>query len=343
MGASSGAPGAGAQPGTPGADPGSGTAGTGERRPDGHFRLAVESWAPGFGAPVDAGELEPTPGQVDIDAEVPAAAWRPRRPDGEAPAADVVFIDGVRRIDARVWITTAAGTRPGLCVSYAAGTVRCDGAARVETVEVRRVLLATAGAPEIVTAGGRWRPLAAGGDDLETLVGRAQECLRELEVEVATGGVEAGLVVVDGPLWGRQGVPGAVGYVKTHRVGYLPEAVTDVVADLKPGERTPLFVTQTTWSRYSWYLRLPGGDGHPWAGVVRCEASADLPLDAVARLADRTAATLPRFASQPHKDPRAPQNLYPIAGLERELRRRLGDPALLERQLRAAAAATPRS
>ena len=41
----------------------------------------------------------------------------------------------------------------------------------------------------------------------------------------------------------------------------------------------------------------------------------------------------------PPKDPRAPQNLYPIAGLERELRRRLGDPALLYRSLRAAAVA----
>ena len=50
-------------------------------------------------------------------------------------------------------------------------------------------------------------------------------------------------------------------------------------------------------------------------------------------------ATLPRFASAPHKDPRAPQNLYPISGLERVLRRRLGDPLLILRALRSAAAA----
>jgi hypothetical protein len=60
---------------------------------------------------------------------------------------------------------------------------------------------------------------------------------------------------------------------------------------------------------------------------------------AVVRLADQTAAVLPRYASEPHKDQRAPQNLYPIGGLERELRRRLGDPALLYRALRVAAAA----
>ena len=60
--------------------------------------------------------------------------------------------------------------------------------------------------------------------------------------------------------------------------------------------------------------------------------------DAVA-LANVTAAVLPRFASEPHKDTRAPQNLYPIGGLERELRHRLGDQALLFRSLQRAAAA----
>jgi hypothetical protein len=50
--------------------------------------------------------------------------------------------------------------------------------------------------------------------------------------------------------------------------------------------------------------------------------------------------TLGRFASTEYKDSRAPQNLYPIAGLERELRRRLGEPNLLYRALRRAAVAT---
>jgi hypothetical protein len=55
-------------------------------------------------------------------------------------------------------------------------------------------------------------------------------------------------------------------------------------------------------------------------------------------LADRIALTLPRFASEAHKDARAPQNLYPIAGLERELRHRLGDSGVLYRALRRASA-----
>jgi hypothetical protein len=58
-----------------------------------------------------------------------------------------------------------------------------------------------------------------------------------------------------------------------------------------------------------------------------------------AQTASRVSATLPRYASARHKDPRAPQNLYPIGGLERELRRRLGDRDLAIRALRRAAVA----
>jgi len=73
--------------------------------------------------------------------------------------------------------------------------------------------------------------------------------------------------------------------------------------------------------------------------VVRIECSADLPVPEVTRLAAVSQKCLERFASAAYKDARAPQNLYPIAGLERELRRRLGDPRLLYRALRLTAQA----
>jgi hypothetical protein len=92
----------------------------------------------------------------------------------------------------------------------------------------------------------------------------------------------------------------------------------------------------TSWWRNSWYLQLPRTSGVPWSGVVRLECSADLLLAEVTRLGDLTAACCP-LASAPHKDPRAPQNLVPIGGLERELRHRLGDQHVLYRALRAAA------
>jgi uncharacterized protein len=98
-----------------------------------------------------------------------------------------------------------------------------------------------------------------------------------------------------------------------------------------------VFHLGTSWHRYAWYLRLPGPAGSPWAGIVRAECSADLDPAAAIQLAHLSTATLPRFASAAYKDPRAPQNLMPIAGLERRLRAMLGDARLLQRALSLAA------
>lgn len=130
-----------------------------------------------------------------------------------------------------------------------------------------------------------------------------------------------------------------LGYVKTHRVEYLPQHLAPVIAALQPWQRCPVFgLGGTNWHRYTWYLRLPGPAGSPWAGVVRVECSGDLTAAEAIALADQSAVTLPRFASSPYKDPRAPQNLVPIAGLERRLRATLGDARLLYRALTASAA-----
>ena len=142
--------------------------------------------------------------------------------------------------------------------------------------------------------------------------------------------------MIDGPLHGRAKVPRAIGVIKSHQSAYLPSELNRVVGQLQAGERTPVFLLETTWERYSWYLRLPGASGSPWAGIVRVECSADLSKEEAAALAHLSQAVLPRYASEPFKDPRAPQNLYPVSGLERTLRHRLGDPALLRRALLAA-------
>ena len=168
------------------------------------------------------------------------------------------------------------------------------------------------------------------------------ERMTECEVHDRRSGTAArrrDLLVLDGPLRKRGHIPDAVGFVKTHHVRYLPRRrSTGSSARSPPGERTPVFrVDAQPFSRYSWYLRLPGPAGGPWAGIVRCEATGALAADAVVRARRSwSPPTFPRFASEPHKDARAPQNLYPIGGLERELRRRLGDSGLLYRALRVA-------
>ncbi len=151
--------------------------------------------------------------------------------------------------------------------------------------------------------------------------------------------VDDDLLVVDGPLRGRQHLPRILGYIKSHRSSYLPKDLHRLVGSLTAEQRTPVFKMGTTWERYSWYLRLPCLPAAPWAGVVRLECSAERTRDQAIDLANLSQAVLPRFGSAEYKDARAPNNLYPIAGLERELRRRLGDPRVLYRALRKATGA----
>jgi hypothetical protein len=303
------------------------------------MRFAVDPWAPDYGAA--AAELRPTRAAVDVAVECAPGSWAPRRPPVARGPSRVRFVDGVRRVDARLWIDGPDGVpRQGVAASYAAGAVRCDpDAARIETCTVRRAVFSAA--PDLAPVGtrrGTWEPRAAAAESDEELLAQVQQRMRDLEVEVAAGLGDSDLLVVDGTLPRRSLGPHAVGYAKTHHTSYLPGEQAAVVGALGVGERTPLFLATTaSLSRYSWYLRLPGGAGHPWAGVVRCEAPGDLDPAQARRLADLATATLPRYASTPAKDPRAPANLHPIADLERHLRHRLGDPALCYRALTQAA------
>jgi len=306
-------------------------------------RLAIEQWAPEYGAPLDGDALDATKAEVAIDVEIAAGAWAPRSVSAE-PLSCVLFVDGVRRVDAMAWLTDDDGvSAPALLASYAAGVVRCrdTSAALLDVMVGRGLFTASSDAVDLETAHGTWRVGHAPSSSPEALSLALQTRMGATEAAVVSAvAADADLVVVDGPL--RAGVPYppcSVGYVKTHATSYLGLVEAAVIGRLQPGQRTPLFcVSQPLRSSYSWYLRLPGAAGHPWAGVVRCE------VDAAARsgpaavaIADAACATIPRFASQSHKDPRAPQNLVPIGGLEHRLRHLLGDRDLLYRGLLRAA------
>jgi hypothetical protein len=314
--------------------------------------FTVDPWDPGYGLAyseeLDAG-LEESTAELNLDLEMPTASWRPVTPD-PAPQlpGTVLFLDGVRRIDARIWVHGGnPQPAPGIAASYAAGLVSCcDSTARVADVTVERGLFTAASeATDIITRSARYPARLAAGPGLDQLSLALQQRLTNAEVQLALAfraqhpeGDD--LLIVDGPLRGRTHLERTVGYIKTHHASYLPAEQAAVVAALASGQRTPAFTMGTSWRRNSWYLQLPGTRGVPWAGVVRLECSAELPPADVTRLADLTTRLLPPLASTPHKDPRAPQNLVPIGGLERELRHRLGDQQLLYRGLRAAATNT---
>lgn len=306
------------------------------------MRLAVEPWAPEYGSPTEEGGLGAPLEPPVLDLECAPQDWAPMTPGGDA-VGTVYFVDGVQRVEANVVVTLDSGeVQRGRCVSYGAGVVRCVPAgAEVLVAETRHEFLAPdRAARDIGTRHGPFRHHAVTSDESGILAKALHDRMAALEAEVARTAAPGpdDLLVTDGPLSGRRhGVKHAVGYVKTHPVAYLPEDLSRrVVSALLPGQRTPAF--RLGAGRPAWYLRLPTPILHGWSGVVRCEAGDDVSGPELFALADRVTASLPRFASEGHKDPRAPQNLYPIGGLERELKRRLGDPRLWFRALREATA-----
>jgi hypothetical protein len=311
-------------------------------------RLYVDTWAASYGAAFEGGDgpTSPSTAQVETDAELPAAEWRPLEVTHRVTAPSVVLlVDGVQRVDGTLSTEEDDGTSfPGLAASYAAGVVRCDlarGAAELAGSQVARALFTASPSVEDVIAGQvRYAVHKVGGSgELSKLHASVQGPLTALEVEISgTARTDGDLLVVDGPLRGRRHLPRTIGYVKTQQSQYLPPALALVVTALRPGQRSPVFALGTAWGGWSWYLRLPGASGAPWSGIVRLECSPDLTTDQAIELANLSLVTLPRFASTPYKDPRAPQNLIPIAGLERRLRGLLGDARLLHRALTLATA-----
>jgi hypothetical protein len=304
-------------------------------------RIFVEGWSPEYGSPLDRDEaLSPTEGSVDPSVET--TSWAPIE-GADDGVERIAFVDGVRRIDARLTVDDpVVGPVAGLCGTFAVGATVWDRAARrseVAAVRIERWAVLAGARREIlppVDLEPGYDTTTSASDDPGHLIKTLHTRMRRAEGETATALAEDAFVVADGPL-NDLGAHPTVGSIKSHRVRYLDPEHNAVVAQLAPGQRTPLF-TIADYRRYSWYVRLamlPGG--HSWTGIVRCEASGQLPRDDVRAIADRTAAVLPLVASAPHIDPRAPQNLVPIAALERELRHRMGDPRLTYRALRAAA------
>lgn len=323
------------------------------------MRFHVDAWDPTYGTSVaDIGSMDTSTATVDPDVEVPTGAWRPLDPCGTGDVPDaVVFIDGVRRVDARVWIDDPSGVdaTPAVAGTYAAGAVCCCSGVGAHLVahDIRRGLFTVAAhAMDLVTRAGAYPARItherSGVPVLATLETSVFAALAEAEHTIAVEAAQhltrehatppdSHLLVVDGPLRSPSLPARSLGYVKTHQSAYLTPLLHAMVASLLPAQRTPVFRIGTNWDRLSWYLRLPGTPGAPWAGVVRVEASATLPIPEVVELAGLTQSLLPRFASVEYKDSRAPQNLMPIAGLERRLRHLLGDRELAYRALRVAA------
>jgi hypothetical protein len=310
------------------------------------MKLRVDPWDPEYGSSI---ELDPDvgpPAGLELDVEV-GGTWSPV-PAPPAPASVCcAFIDGVRRIDVRLFAEDGDAAVPALAGSWAVGVARSSLPPRVSDVRLGRELVVGGGLspdPLTVEIGSgivRFQPRSmTGATPLEPIQG-LQNAMREAEATLARdilSQASADLVVSDGPLTYFASGP-AIGLVKRQSRAYLDGERARVLGRLRVGERTPIFkFGEQRLERYSWYLCLAPRraiDG-TMAGLVRLETLTNGGVEHARELAGLTGAVLPRFAPIPGRDPRAPQNLYPISALESTLRHRLGDPALIRRALEAA-------
>jgi hypothetical protein len=305
--------------------------------------LRADPWAPGYGMGFEARVDEPYPA---ADTAVETADWTTPLGTAAASAGSVCFVDGVRRVELRVLADEGPARAPGLFGSFAVGAVRCDGRAAFDEHLVGRALIVGGGLParSIDIAAGSARLLFEGvrepSLEPDVPLQRLQDLMRDEENSLAARLVGAGapLVIVDGPLRLGDAIDGPiVGAIKRFVRRYLEPTEDRLLGRLAAGQRTPVFALldkDAATRGYSWYTRVAQlrGPWHDRAGVLRCEVRASLGLDTAVAMADRVSALLPSFAGRP-ADPRTPQNLVPIAGLESWLRHRMGDARMIRRAL----------
>ncbi len=303
-------------------------------------RIWVDAWSPEYGSSSEVDDSLPT-SEEEVDPFVEVLEWRAIAPP-PSPRRETAFIDGVDRVDARAFFSDGGQLAPGLFGSVGAGAVIAGGRARFSSCRVERWTVFGAGAtprvaPLDTTLAYTGRSIQ--GVRAEELRFELQNARANLEEDLARELARNGLLVIaDGPLRVREPLD-LVGYIKSHQKSYLGPTHEPVVTALKPGERSPLFKFGRIRPRYSWYTRLADAAGqHPWAAVVRCEVSTTVGLGRAVGLADHLSYHLPSFASKAFWDSRAPQNLVPIASLERKLWSLLGSRELIFRRIRSGVA-----
>jgi hypothetical protein len=311
----------------------------------GDFDIRLDPWEVEYGPefPLNVAE-EPDGEDVDLEVEVPASEWKPIVPSTAHTFATTFFVDGVRRVEAKLLVRNAKELLHGAFGSAAVGAVAItQGRACFETSILERVAALGSGArlsaPIAVAPALVYTPETWPAPEVDGPLRAIQKRMREVEealVRQLANNADA-LVVADGPLSYEHPVKGNVlGYIKRVFHLYLPTKYLPVVASLAVGARTPLFIlSKMKRGRFSWFQRI--GTAYPGdsdlSGIVRMEVSTQVGLEAARRLADSAAQVLPRFVPSRGRDPRSPQNLLPIGALEAHLRRCLGDARLARRRI----------
>ncbi len=317
------------------------------------MRIVLDPWGGDYGSQV-ATSQEADSDDVTVqslEAESEDCAWEPLWPAPKTLPTETVVVDGVMRSDASGMVEDGERRALALFGSFAAGAVTINSQVRIVEARVLRLFIAGNNWPtpdDIEIPAGRSARLRYEGmsvkaetyDDLrETLVNE----MRRSEAQVAEAVSKAeSLVLADGSLKFFGGASSVVGVIKTIHKLYLPNKRATILRKLERGQRTPFFCIEskrknTGYKILTCYLRLakPQAIETQFAGLVRLEMNpSQREHGDVAALFDQAAVRVRELASKAPKDPRAPQNLIPIGGLERQLRHKLGDMQLVLRGIK---------
>lgn len=311
----------------------------------GDFDIRLDPWEVEYGPefPINVAD-EPDGEDVDLDVEIPASDWKPILPTATDIFATTFFVDGVRRVEAKLLVRRKEQLLHGAFGSAAVGAVAVTPErACCQAPILERVVALGSGArlpePIAVAPALVYTPETWPEPEVDGPLRAIQKRMRDVEEALVRRLAEtpAALVVADGPLSYEHPVKGNVlGYIKRVFHLYLPTKHLPVVAALAVGARTPLFIlSKMKRGRFSWFQRI--GATYPGdsdlSGIVRMEVSTQVGIATARRLADSAAQHLPRFVPSRGRDPRSPQNLLPIGALEAHLRRCLGDARLARRRI----------
>jgi len=278
-------------------------------------KLLLDPWSPDYEAPIQTdGPDIATKGQIDPNVET--TDWKAVRPAATVQPRRICFVDGVRRVEARVLAQDDGKLIHGLFSSAGAGCVSSEGGtAAYDRIKISRYLILGAGRQktENIAAGTQiieFKGVASPGDTQDDLMNCLQNLMRTDEVALAEGFLGAGTYVfADGPLnFFSAATDPLVGVIKRIYLPYLDAPHFALVSQLQRGERTPLFsIRDGKYDRYSWFQRLamPRAMEHGLAGIVRLEVRAALGLDQASEIANFAAVRLPEFASTAVRDPRS--------------------------------------
>jgi uncharacterized protein len=257
---------------------------------DNDFR--IDPWGLDYEMPINLSEDDDL-STTDVNPHVETSDWEtPLRPLHEPPLpSHLIFIDGRRRIDARLVGRNDNEPTYGAFATIAVGAVKVDRTTRTATYDFsfhqsllpRRVIVFSS-TPKGSLPPETTIPCPLGGmanlvygslppnndqndepslrqkNDPKAPMKLVQQKMRDEEVELALefDKQSNALVIQDGNLFNRSKPGEMLGYVKTMQKIYLPNSHAALLWKLRPGERTPIFeLGEKSYSGrlWSWYLR----------------------------------------------------------------------------------------